>query len=369
MSLQFKTNWEETRERFSAWWGRKNAGRPLLNIWTGRDECLENPFVVEPYTELSERYLNTEKIMAHEFDRLCKNKPVAEAYPSVSFNLGAGSLALYLGCEASFNADTLWFLPFMNKLPDDGKIVFDENNEWYVRHLEMYRRGKEAMINTDALLEIPDLVEHMDILAAMTGPTELFEDFFEHPDLVNKAHSSLNDHYKTVFDAFNEFCMEDETGFNAFTAFAIYGSGRTSKIQCDTAAMISPGQFRDFALEPLREQCRWLNNSLFHLDGPECICHIPALMEIDELNAIQWTPGHGNPESGEECWYDMFGAVTDAGKGLWVALGGYDPQTAIEKADKLVQKFGSNHFYFLMPFMTQKEADKLLIKAEREWKC
>jgi len=369
MNIKFKSNWVETQERFSAWWDRKNTGRPLLSIWTDREDPLINPYKIEPYSILSERYLDTEKILAHEFDRLCKAKPVAEAYPAISFNLGAGSLALYLGCEPSFQADTLWFLPFMNELPNDGKIIFDENNEWYVRHLEMYKRGKEAVMNTDALLEIPDLVEHMDILAAMRGPTELFEDFFECPDLVKTAHESLNDHYKTVFDKFNDLCKEDETGFNAFTAFAICGKGRTSKIQCDTAAMISPGQFRDFALEPLREQCRWLDNSMFHLDGPECICHIPALMEINELNAIQWTPGHGNPESGEECWDELFGAVKEAGKGLWIGLGGYSSDVAVQKADRLVRKFGANHFYFLMPYMTQKDADALLSKADREWKC
>jgi len=368
LSIEFKSNWAETRERFSAWWARQSTDRPLISLWSNREKPLDNPFTVEPYTDFSERYLDTQKMVAHQIDRLCKQKPVADAFPAISLDLGAGSLALYTGCEPGFHADTLWFLPFMDRLPDDGDIRFDPDNKWYIKHLEMFRQAKEATKDTDVLLCVPDIVEHMDILASLRGTTEMFEDFFECPDLVKSAFTSLNDHYKMVFDAFNSICVDD-AGWNAFTAFAIYGSERTGKIQCDTAAMISPGQFREFALEPLREQCRWLENSMFHLDGPECICHIPALMEIEELNAIQWTPGNGNPRAGEECWDELYGAVKDADKGLWVALSDYDPDTAVQKADRLVKKFGARGFYFLLPDMTQQQADSLLIKAEQDWKC
>jgi 5-methyltetrahydrofolate--homocysteine methyltransferase len=233
----------------------------------------------------------------------------------------------------------------------------------------MFKTAKKSTEDTDVLLCVPDLVEHLDVLASLIGATELFAEFYDNPDLVKATCSSLNDHFKTAFDAFNQLCIETDTGWNAFTAFYIYGPGRTAKIQCDLAAMISPAQFREFAIAPLREQCQWLDNSLFHLDGPECICHISALMEIDELSAIQWTPGHGNPQAGEEAWFDLYKQVKDAGKGLWVALSDYPSETAIEKANKLVKKFGAKDFYFLMPDMSVKEAEALLIKADREWKC
>jgi len=369
LSIQFKENWQETRERFSAWWANESSGRPPIYVTARREKPLINPYPPEPYSDVADRYLNTDKIIANQFEHLCNQELIAEAFPFMTLDLGAGSLALYTGSEPSFNADTLWFLPVMKGLPPDGKIPFDVKNEWYVRHLEMFKAAKEATKDTDIMLCVPDLVEHLDILSSLIGATELFEEFFENPDLVKAACSSLNEHFKTAFDAFNEYCIDKDTGWNAFTAFYICGPGRTAKIQCDLAAMISPKQFREFALEPLREQCQWLDTSLFHLDGPECICHIPALMEINELNAIQWTTGHGNPPSGEEVWYDLYKQVKDAGKSLWIALADYSPDIAIQKADELVRKFGAKGFYFLMPDMTRKEADALILKADREWKC
>jgi len=367
--MQFKSDWAETRDRFSAWWAHKKADRPLLSFWTYRECSLENPLIVEPFADVSERYLYTEKMLAHQFERLCTQKPMAEAYPALSLDLGAGSLALYLGSEPDFHSDTLWFLPAMDSLPSDGNIPFNADSRWFKQHIEMFEMGKEIAASTDALLCIPDLVEHVDVLASLRGTTELFHDFYEYPDLVKAANKSLNMHYKTIYDAFNKYCMEEDTGWNAFTIFSIYGPGRTGKVQCDVSAMISPDMFREFALEPLREQCKWLDNSLFHLDGPECICHVPALMEIEELNAIQWTHGHSNPPSGEECWDELYSMVRDADKGLWIALFDYDPEVAIQKADRLVRKFGAKGLYFLLPNMTEQESDALLLKAEREWKC
>ena len=37
----------------------------------------------------------------------------------------------------------------------------------------------------------------------------------------------------------------------------------------------------------LSEQCQWLDNSMFHLDGSQCIVHLDALLEIDALDAIE----------------------------------------------------------------------------------
>ena len=39
-----------------------------------------------------------------------------------------------------------------------------------------------------------------------------------------------------------------------------------------------------------REQCRWLDHSLYHLDGTQALHQLPALLAIEELDAIEWTP-------------------------------------------------------------------------------
>ena len=76
----------------------------------------------------------------------------------------------------------------------------------------------------------------------------------------------------------------------------------------------------------------------------------------------------GKPGSGEECWFDLYRAVRGAGKGLWVSLEGYEPDVAVEKADRIVKTLGPDGFYFQLPPMDQKQADAVLSKADREWK-
>jgi len=60
--------------------------------------------------------------------------------------------------------------------------------------------------------------------------------------------------------------------------------------------MLSPGQFRKFVLPSLEKQTRRLDHSLYHLDGKDAIRHVPALMELERPDALQWTRGPGPPD-------------------------------------------------------------------------
>ncbi len=365
--MQFKSNWQETKERFTAWWEHRSTGRPLIRVWTNREKPLGVPPEPEDFTDDADYYLNVEKWVSLTLNSYAVLEPLGEAMPQLSFNLGAGSMALYLGAEPNFRRESVWFEHCLDGYDGAGTVRFDPENRWYARHLDMYRRAKALLKGTDVMLDVPDIVENIDVISAMRGPQQACYDLYDYPEEVKRAIWKINEYYKTCYDAFNEICHGDGEG--SFTAFAIWGRGRTAKVQCDHSAMISPGQFRDFVLEPLRAQCRWLDNSLYHLDGPDCLAHVKALMEIEELNALQWTAGDGKPPAGEECWDGLYRQVKDAGRGLWVSLDGYDADVAVEKADRLVRRHGADGFYFHFPHMERADADALLLKADRQWKC
>jgi hypothetical protein len=364
----YKENWMEAKERFTAWWAHRSTGRPMMNLWASRGKPLHQHIEVEDFASDGERYLSASKIVNMSINEIAMFEPLAEAMPSISLNLGAGSMSLYLGCEPEFRQESVWFKHCLKDYEGEGIFVFDQENKWLMRHLDLYRQAKALLVNTDILLDVPDIVENLDIISAMRGPQQACYDMYDFPDALKKAIWKINDIYKPCYNAFHEICRGEDAS-SSYTAFNIWGHGRTAKVQCDHSAMISPSQFRDFVLEPLRNQCRWLDNSMYHLDGPECLCHVKALMEIDELNALQWTPGDGKPQPGEECWDDLYRQVKVAGKGLWVSLMGYTPEVAVDKADRLIGKFGGDGFYFLFPYMSRQAANALLIKADREWKA
>ncbi|MCL2159002.1 MAG: trimethylamine corrinoid protein 2, partial [Oscillospiraceae bacterium] len=105
------------------------------------------------------------------------------------------------------------------------------------------------------------------------------------------------------------------------------------------------------------------------LDGKECVKHLDALMGIESLQALQWTPGAGNPDCGNECWYPIYDKVKDAGKAMHVGIGDGGFDDWVNTADKFVGRYGCKGVYFLFPIMSLDQAQKLISKAEREWGC
>ena len=101
--------------------------------------------------------------------------------------------------------------------------------------------------------------------------------------------------------------------------FMIWGPGKVFQAQCDVAGMISPTMFEQFVVPHLREQCRWLNHSLYHVDGPDALGTIELLLEIGELDAIEFTHGPQAPDGGDPSWYPLYRKILDAGKCVQVA--------------------------------------------------
>jgi 5-methyltetrahydrofolate--homocysteine methyltransferase len=91
-------------------------------------------------------------------------------------------------------------------------------------------------------------------------------------------------------------------------------------------------------------------------------------MEIEELDALQWTPGAGQPDGGDERWYPIYDRVKKANKSLWISLENGGLEDWIKKSDKLVRRYGSDGLYLLFPIMEEEEALRLIDKAERDWK-
>ena len=78
--------------------------------------------------------------------------------------------------------------------------------------------------------------------------------------------------------------------------------------------MISKKMFDEIFLPDLIEECRFYERSIYHLDGPGALHHLDSLLEIKELNAIQWVCGAGN--EGYAKWIKVYQKIQQAGKGI-----------------------------------------------------
>jgi hypothetical protein len=148
-------------------------------------------------------------------------------------------------------------------------------------------------------------------------------------------------------------------GGNCFSAFRIWGPGRTAKLQCDFSAMISPAMFKEFVAPYLAEQCERLDHTVYHLDGTDCVRHLGALLDIPKLRAIQWTPQSGRPGTGSSTWFEIYKRILAANKSL--LLLDVDPR----EVKSLLQGIGTEGVLLSTTTRNLDEAQDLLRMLER----
>lgn len=363
--MKYKDNWDDTRARFEAWWKGSSIGRPMMRVIAKRSEPAEALEGDVDYADANDRYLNVAKNV-RRYRNFCRtHRFLAEAYPHMNVDLGPGSMALYLGSEPIFKPQTVWYTECLGELEEAQRLRYDPENRWWKKHLEMAREAVK-LSGGDFYVDIPDVFENIDILQLLRGAQNLCFDMIDEPDQVKKTLARLDSWYFRYIDAMYDL-VKDADGASSYTVFDIWGPGKTIKVQCDFSAVMSPKQFRGFVLPSLQEECSKLDFSLYHLDGPDAIKHVDAIMEIKNLHALQWTCGAGQPDGGCERWFPIYEKVRAAGKSLWIQIydGGFDEW--VKSAERLCRTFGRDGLYLVFPIMEEDQAHRLIETANERW--
>ena len=359
--MTYKYDATAIKQRFDAWWHNDLSESPLLWLTTDKEPSSPPRPFKNPETD-EQIYLDAENISAGFHNHFRRQEYLCDAFPHLGLNLGPGSIALYLGSQPIFRPDTLWYSECVEDWSSYG-LEYDEDNKWWKTHLDMVKRALE-LSDGEYYIDVPDLIENLDILSAMRGPQNTCYDLMDCPETLKRRLDELDGLYFKYFDAMRDI-VKDSRGDNSYTAFNIIGKGRTAKIQCDFSAMMSPAQFSEFVVPSLERQCDALDNSIYHLDGKDAIRHLPALMGIKSLGALQWTSGAGQLEGIDEKWYPIYDAVHDAGKAKWVSAFGGSLDAKLAAAKKFVARYGIKGTYFLFGHMSRADAGELMRAAAK----
>jgi hypothetical protein len=355
MNLGWKKNWLTTRQHLMDWWTHKGL---VLSASTP-------PVVRIPHDEVSP-YEKPEDIALFYSDPVyhahCEHQRLAWAYfgadtlPVADTDIGPGSLALYLGSEPGFSRDTVWFEPCLERI-DQPILLKPENHWWQVTQTTILACVNKA--NGQYMVGCPDLIENVDILAAMRSPQNLLTDLIDHPEAVLEREHEINQAWFQTYSRIYEMIRLEDGSAN-FGAFRLWGPGKTTKLQCDASAMLSPRMFRKFGVPFLQEQCRWLDFSMYHLDGSQCICHLDALLEIEELDAIEWTANPIVPSGGDATWYPMYRRILESGKSVQIV------DVQLKDVRPLLDTLGPRGLYIFAIVSSVDEVD-LLEKWSEEY--
>jgi hypothetical protein len=317
--MQWQSNWEETRRHFTDWW----AHRGLVLATGGFPAATPHESVAhpgEPPTGPDDHsYYHKAPEWRAQLNHylLAQNDYLADTLPLAHTDIGPGSLALLLGSEPGFSPTTVWFEPTMmeDEAPEaHPPLLFDSENRWWQMH-EQTARACAELGRGHYAVGAPDLVENVDIIAALREPQVLLMDLLERPEWVEAKVREINQVWFAAYARLYDL-IKLEDGSACWGAFGLWGPGKTAKVQCDAAAMFSPAMFAQFVVPALTEQCDWLDCSMFHLDGHQCLCHLDQLLAIHSLDAIEWTPDPKVPGGGSPEWYPLYRRILAAGKSV-----------------------------------------------------
>ena len=302
---------ETIKQRFDAFWDGDVLDRPLIFITAPKERQKSIDFPVP--SSMEDRWTSIDYVLKKIELHFENTLFLADAIPWYLPNIGPDSFTSFLGANLSFRSEeTSWAEPFLEDL-SGYEPVFDKSNKWWL-FVEHLLDAVCQMAQGNFLVGVPDIHYGGDSLVATVGAQKLIRHIFSDMDEVKRLINRLADICCTVFDHYYEKISRVQEG--SITWIPAYSPGRYFALQDDFSGLVSPRMFEEFFVEEVERLSKYLDNSLYHLDGPLSIGNLDRLLEIDSLDGIQWVPGAGAKPMSE--WTGLCAKVLDAGKCLQI---------------------------------------------------
>lgn len=309
--MLYKDDWDMAKTRLEAWWAGEVLDRAVVQVCAPRKGATHahgwNLWNFPHQLDEPEKAIEA-------FEGFCRETFFGgEAYPNLWVNFGPGVIAAFLGVEPVIGEDTVWFEHPMPWEDVDRITAVEENNIWWQR----VRRATALSVEMGHgkwFTGMTDLGGSLDINASLRGGQDLLLDLIECPERVDDLSRRM---HRLWFDYYDGLLAVMRGGYPGTSAWmGIWSPGQWYPLQCDFSAMLSPEMFEAHVAPFLAEQCRALDHTIYHWDGPGQIPHLEHLLDIDALTGIQWTPGAGQPGVASPQWYSLYRRIQAKGKRL-----------------------------------------------------
>lgn len=314
MGIDFKPErWDEIRKTYGLWW-KGELDRPVIPvILEGKDPGRDEPAAPLLSQATCDDLSVSAKAIVDRIDyELSKYTYIGDAYPF--FNLdcfGPGVVAAFLGAQLDNSSGRVWFHP-KELLPiKELHFEYSPDNVWLLRIKEICAEAMKRW-QGQVLMGMPDLGGSMDILQTFRPGDGLILDLYDYPEEVERLTWELHDLWHRYYSEINEVLQPANPGYSSWCQ--IYSDEPSYVLQSDFSYMIGPDMFKEFIKPELEATCKRLPYTIYHLDGVGQLNHLDYLLEIKELDAVQWVPGDGKPD---QChWPEVYRKIAGAGKGI-----------------------------------------------------
>ncbi|MBN2302344.1 MAG: hypothetical protein JXN60_07515 [Lentisphaerae bacterium] len=346
--MKYKPDFEEAIPRLEAFWRGEFIDRPCMDITAPKGK----PFHGHVPDTIEQRWTDQNYIIENAEAKMESTYFAGEAVPIFRPNLGPDLFSALLGGTICYNSErTSWVAPFLdwNHLPS---FEIDENSFEWQWHIKLYDRLKERSPDR-YFVTVPDCHSGGDALLAMRGGTDLCMDIYDHPEEIKTVMKYLEKALVRFNEAFQKKVKETGQNGHVTSWLRTWSPVFATPVQLDLLALISPAMFEEFFLNEVKLQCHVAENTIFHLDGPDAIKHLPIICELP-VNAVQWVPGAGQKPM--IAWLDLLKEIQSYGKGLHLSC-------HKDEVEVLVSELSSNGLYICTSADSPEEADELLKTA------
>lgn len=313
MPIDRYPDWEMRIKRQDAFWHNQIIDRPVISIATWSDNS-RYPYPQDK-ADVREAWLDAEFVAARALASAMRIEHFGDSLPQAYPNLGPEVFSAWFGCELGFGENTVWSIPILEDWDDLEGVRFSTDSFYWQKIVEI----TDAYLNVGKgkfYTGITDLHPGGDAIAAFRDPARLNIDMIETPEKVKLLLEYVNQTFFAVYDMMSDKLHAAGQPLSSWPG--IVSTKRWYVPSNDFSCMISKPMFDEVFLPGIREECRFLETSIYHLDGPNALHHLDSLLEIPELNAIQWVYGEGNGRASD--WMHVYKRCQAAGKGLQITL-------------------------------------------------
>lgn len=305
--LEFCPDFPAIARRYEAWWHQALIDRPVF-------QASYNTRPERPINRRLDLLEDGDAWMDAKLQDLEQTQLIGDALPFIRADFGPVLLGGMLGGQLEFGADTGWTHAFIDDTWSNAPdwVLRDENPWWQL----LQARAEQVAVNAPGryLLCSPDLGGSADVLLNLRGASNLCMDVLTQPERIPEALDAI---YPAWRQAFSELYRIALSNGAALTHWLGLWSNQPYLVPaCDFNFMISPDDFNRLCLPDIARQAATVGRAIFHLDGPGATNHIDALLEVPDIQAIQFTPGEGTPSA--LAWVEMFRKIQAKGRSLLV---------------------------------------------------
>ncbi len=352
--MYYKEDWAEARKRFEAFWQRELIDRCCVAVQAPRSgKTPPPPAIPDDPMELERWWLDPEDNLRRMLAQFERTYYGGEAYPATTLCLGASAMAAFYGSRIEYRPETVWYHPVLKDIAAFPWETDPAAHPLYHALVEATRYYAEQCRGR-YLVGLPELGSATDNLSLLRGMQDLAYDMIDEPDTTGRAIDTMATAWNALHRELDGIARPCNDGGCCIPWMQSWAPGPHYQMSADFCSILSPSMFRAFIVPELHRYLESNTWSVYHWDGADALKHADALLEMDEIKAIQWTPGEGSPPTFSPEWLPYYHRIQAAGKCLIL------PFVRIHEVEPLLAELSSRGLLLVTHADSPGQADALL---------